>query len=516
MTGTDERAQAADQPEGATAGHADPAAEAQQRLSQALDLHEEGRLAEAEQAYRALLAESPERPDVLNNLGTVLTQLARPEEGLAVFDRVVAALPNEPAAHANRGHALASLGRQSEALAAYDEALGLNPAFAEAHLNRARTLHGLDRADEALAAVQTALRLAPENVEAHCLKALLLGRQTRFQAALTAVDQALALQSDHGAALHLRANLLRALGRYDQALATFRQALALRPGDLSVQGDMGVALREQGALGQAVLCFCSVLATLPHSPVARRQLLLTYEAHVAAVRRRRGAGAGRADTAPGRLILGLGTGRCGLTSLTRLLRQQTADVAVTQERPPALPWEPDYEAFAFQRDCFQTLLGVHRFVGDVASWWLPYLDQVIAAFPDCRIVALQRDRAGTVASFEAVLGFGSDAPNHWSEHDGQVWRRDARDVCYPSDPVADRAVAIGRYWDGYTATLAAWARSRPELIRVVPIEALNQPAEVDQLLRFLGFEPPVLPARMVWNAGTRHEGSGLVDLPPPD
>jgi len=484
----------------------------QEQLAAALDLHEDGRLEEAELAYRALLEICPDRSDLLNNLGSVLTQLDRPAEGLQAFDQVLEVKPLDAAAHANRGHALAGLSREPEALAAYEEALRLQPDFAEAHLNRARTLHRLSRDEEALAALQETIRFAPDNTEAHYLTALLLGRRHCFEAGLAAVDRALALAPDDTQALHLRANLLRAARRYEDAIAVFRQALALQPGSLAIQGDMGVALREQGDTERSAQCFVHVLDAMPRSPIARRQLRLTYEAHAAAIHRGRSSDGPKSDSS-GHLIIGIGTGRCGSTSLVQILRAQSADVAVTHERPPGLPWQQDAEDLAFHVDCFRTLLKAHRYVGDVAHWWLRYLGSIFDTFPAARVVALQRDRQETIESFERLRGHGPESLNHWCEHDGSYWRRSLWDDYYPSYALDDRAAAIGRYWDTYYQEVETWVRRRPEHVKLVPVTDLNDPVRLRALLAFLGFENPVVPGRTAWNVGTSQEGAGLKDLP---
>ncbi|MBC7078735.1 MAG: class I SAM-dependent methyltransferase, partial [Synergistales bacterium] len=97
-----------------------------------------------------------------------------------------------------------------------------------------------------------------------------------------------------------------------------------------------------------------------------------------------------------RIVLGMGSGRCGTLSLARVLSQQLG-VIVSHEEPPLLPWrrEPGdrviRERFARWR-CSRRA----EIVGDVASFYLPYVEDAIALEPAIRIVCLKRPREEVV------------------------------------------------------------------------------------------------------------------------
>ncbi len=64
---------------------------------------------------------------ILQNRGSALLSLGRPQEALDSFQQVSARNPRQWEALINRGSALAALGRQTEALADFDAALTLAP-----------------------------------------------------------------------------------------------------------------------------------------------------------------------------------------------------------------------------------------------------------------------------------------------------------------------------------------------------------------------------------------------------
>src|SRR5262245_55888342 len=99
-----------------------------------------------------------------------------------------------------------------------------------------------------------------------------------------------------------------------------------------------------------------------------------------------------------RIILGMGSGRCGTRSLAAVLSRQPG-TKVTHEAKPLLPWRNPRSSVIAQR--FERMQrAVHDgVVGDVASFYLPYAEMAIAIEPDVRIVCLKRPQDDVVESF---------------------------------------------------------------------------------------------------------------------
>jgi Tfp pilus assembly protein PilF/2-polyprenyl-3-methyl-5-hydroxy-6-metoxy-1,4-benzoquinol methylase len=110
-----------------------------------------GRFADAERAYRAVVAEEPRNVAALNNLARTQQALGRPAEAETNYRRALAIAPNEPRLLTNLGNSLAEQGREAEAIAVYQQTLTLAPAIAEVHNNLGGLLHrsgDLARAEE--------------------------------------------------------------------------------------------------------------------------------------------------------------------------------------------------------------------------------------------------------------------------------------------------------------------------------------------------------------------------------
>ena len=114
-----------------------PPAELASAFSQALALHQAGRLAEAEKIYRQILKVEHNHFDSLHLLGVIYHQRGSHAEAVLQIEGALKIEPHNVFALSNRGIALQELKRFDEALASYDKALSVRPELAEVHWNEA-------------------------------------------------------------------------------------------------------------------------------------------------------------------------------------------------------------------------------------------------------------------------------------------------------------------------------------------------------------------------------------------
>lgn len=207
------------------------------------------------------------------------------------------------------------------------------------------------------------------------------------------------------------------------------------------------------------------------------------------------------------IVLGMGSGRCGTFSLARVLGAQEG-AAVSHEEPPLLPWRADDAAEVIRRRFarWRCMRPGAALVGDVASSYLPYVEEVVALEPAIRIVCLKRPRDEVVESFCRWLDAVHPLPtNHWAEQPAAGWYHDPLWTrIFPQYETQDRQAGIARYWDEYYARADALARRYPEQVRVFEAEAaLNSDEGLRDLLTFVGVPPErqVVPAGIHLNQG---------------
>ena len=181
---------------------------ADQDFALALEHHRAGRLAEAEQGYRAILQRAPSHADSLNLLGVIALQTGNLSSALALVQRAVALRPDAPVCRNNLGQVLERHGRDDDAAACYQAAIDLDAGYAEAHNNLGFLRARQDRLTEAEALYRKAIELDRTFAEPHTNHGNLLKDRGELPAAISAYRRAVALRPDLSA---LHSNLLLTL-----------------------------------------------------------------------------------------------------------------------------------------------------------------------------------------------------------------------------------------------------------------------------------------------------------------
>ncbi len=133
----------------------------------AINLHREGRLAEAEQQYRAVLAVQPRHIGALTGLGQVCLRTGQLDEAIYRFEQVLGAAPQHGGAMLGLGDTLTAAGRQQEAEAVLERLVKAEPANAGAFFALGQARKQLGQFDTAREAFARAAVLAPEDPTCH-------------------------------------------------------------------------------------------------------------------------------------------------------------------------------------------------------------------------------------------------------------------------------------------------------------------------------------------------------------
>ncbi len=124
--------------------------------------------------------------------------------------------------------------------------------------------------------------------------------------------------------------------------------------------------------------------------------------------------------APGRIAIGIGSGRSGSTSLAAMLAT-IGGSCCTRENPPLISWRPEPEEIEFHLRRFRALASYHPLVADVSHWWLNVIDPFFTAFPEARVIGTFRAVEGCAGSFMRIKGSGRGSYNRWAPYDNGIW-----------------------------------------------------------------------------------------------
>jgi len=260
------------------------------QLEQAWQWHQNGRLAEAEQGYRAVLQRVPDHglawrllgfachglgnvegaiqalrqavrslPDNenlegLNALGMLLGQWGVFDEATDCFERILKVQPDSLDTYKNLSVTHERAGRLDEAVACDRKVIELNPQLVQAHRHLGSLLRKQERWDEAISALEQALRIQPNLTDTLNDLALLLEMTDRLEESLARYQAALQLRPDFADAYSNMTAVLRRLDRLDEAVAAGRRAVQIAPESASAHSNLGVVLEEEGDWDEAVAC----------------------------------------------------------------------------------------------------------------------------------------------------------------------------------------------------------------------------------------------------------------------
>jgi tetratricopeptide (TPR) repeat protein/SAM-dependent methyltransferase len=282
------------------AGPASPPPEIAQIFAAAAQYHQAGRLAEAEQLYRRILAAAPRHADSLHRLGLIAYQtgrldmavdllrqaitqdkkaaryhahlslalgaLGQLEEAVAASRAAIRIEPNQPDSHNNLGVLLMQLGRLDEAADCYRQAIALGPGIADTHNNLGNVLLALGRAAEAAESYRQAIGLAPDYAQAQTALGNALMDLGQMDEAILQHRKAIELRPEFADAHNNLGNALWKLGQLDEAARHFRTAIGLNPDFVLAISNLGGVLKAAGQLEAAAACFQQALQRMPEHP----------------------------------------------------------------------------------------------------------------------------------------------------------------------------------------------------------------------------------------------------------
>jgi len=207
-------------------------------LHAALQRYQAGRLGEAEQLYRQILAADPRHADSLHFLGIIAFQTGRHAAAIDLIGQAIALRNDVPSYCNNLGLVLQSRGRFADAAAQYARAIALKPDYAAAHSNLGNALKAQGSLPEAAAQYRRALACNPNFAEA---------------------------ENNLGSAMQEQGSL-------DEARVHYHRALALRPDYPEAYGNLGNTLLKQGNVAAAQRAYEQAIALAPTKPLYYRHL----------------------------------------------------------------------------------------------------------------------------------------------------------------------------------------------------------------------------------------------------
>lgn len=196
------------------------------------------------------------------------------------------------------------------------------------------------------------------------------------------------------------------------------------------------------------------------------------------------------------LIIGLGPGRCGTTSLAKLLDLQS-DTSVTHELFDSRKLDFDLSYKYRPKNLEKAIQFLSRrpepIIGDVAYYWLHQVIPVLEDYnADTKFICLARIKEDVVESFFTQNdGRPFLSPRNFGGLSLKVKALAVGGLVLPADDSSNEAIAIlkdkvGNTWDYYQKASKKLAKEYPENFQIFPMETLNTKEGVEEILDFAG------------------------------
>lgn len=213
--------------------------------------HQSGTHESAADLMREAIALDPKQPPYHSNLAAALIETGDFAGAAAAAQRAIALLPTYAPAFANLGTAALRMGNFAAAAHAFQRAVALNPANAIAHYWLGRTLQDQERFTEAAACYRAVIAIAPRYADAHCNLGYVLTMSGDLHTAAKHGREAVALSPDYADAYNNLGYTLQALGDFEGAKASYAQALVHEPCYASAHNNLGNLHKDLGDLAAA-------------------------------------------------------------------------------------------------------------------------------------------------------------------------------------------------------------------------------------------------------------------------
>ncbi|HET8694422.1 MAG TPA: tetratricopeptide repeat protein [Aquabacterium sp.] len=282
-------------------------------LLETINLHKQGRLAEAETGYLKLIESQPANADVRQYLGMLYLQCGDTERGVAQIRQALALDPNHVPAMSNLGNALLDeqdhaaaltlfekasqlaptnaviwygkgrahlgLGQLPQAVEDFTQTLSLQPNFPEAMRLLAKTHFALDHLEQAATVAQQALQHFPDDPHLNYFCGAWASSQNDHRAALAYLDKAVQGGDDLAMAWHWKGMAHQALHQPEQALSAFERCLQAKPEHWESMLSAALVCMDQGQSVSALKWLDTILERDPQNVLAlaeKGRLLMAF------------------------------------------------------------------------------------------------------------------------------------------------------------------------------------------------------------------------------------------------
>ena len=230
-------------------------------ISNALSLHSGGKIEEALKIYNFLIQNKIYDPRVLNNLGSLYSQLKQFDKAILLFYESIKRFPNSLEAYTNLANILVAKGRSNNAKNILNKAIELNPKYLRSYSILAGILVGEGDLKKAEIFLKKSLEINPKDINALVNLACVLKDSGNPKQAEQFLKDALEINPDYDFALINLGAVLNELEKFDEGEKYLRKALSMNSSSPMALNNLGNILSNKKNNKEAELCYRKAIET---------------------------------------------------------------------------------------------------------------------------------------------------------------------------------------------------------------------------------------------------------------
>lgn len=235
----------------------------QYNVEDILQLHRNGQLQEAKQAYLAILDETPDDIAALHFLGVLYAEEGDLEKAQRCIQQAIALKPNDPTLILHLANLYKAQGLYQNAQQLLQELVRNHPEFAAGFNNLGTVYYGQEQWQDAVNAYQAAIDIQPNYIDAYYNLGLTWNKLHRFDAALQAFAALLELAPEHPGAQFQQAILFMREGKLPAARDRLETLAKAYPYHVETQSNLALCYLRSGNLDRAAQHYLNVLDITP-------------------------------------------------------------------------------------------------------------------------------------------------------------------------------------------------------------------------------------------------------------
>jgi tetratricopeptide (TPR) repeat protein len=231
--------------------------------ARAQGLEQQGKLPEAEQAWRAVVKQNPRNAGALASLALVLSKEEKYQQAASAYRKALSLDPKLPGVELNLGLAEFKQGHFESAIAPLQAALKSDPSSAQARTLLGISYYGAKRFKNAIDCLAPMAEADPGNTELHQMLAQSCLAAKQYDCALKEFREILQKDPNSAAAHMLIGEALDGLGKTPEAIAEFQAAAQASANEPNVYFALGYLYWKSNQFDQAEQAFQHQLSLDP-------------------------------------------------------------------------------------------------------------------------------------------------------------------------------------------------------------------------------------------------------------